>query len=177
MQRASCSRGGLNEGVRPAASARTTCTLFAHYLPSACPLAYLPTRSLAPLAPSPVRRRLSGYQSGVSRKAMAIPLQLVNCPDLHYPSSRASVAFLAHMHTFTWIAWILGREFTTRGADSIRHRNPGRRLRPRIMEPRGLVGVAWVGLRNQWASTGRCLAIWCRLHTADRSAVRSMMSW
>jgi hypothetical protein len=99
---------------------------------------------------------------------MAIPLQLVNCPDLHYPSSRASVAFLAHLHTFTWIAWILGREFTTRGADSIRHRNPGRRLRPRIMEPRGLVGVAWVGLRNQWASTGRCLAIWSRLHTADR---------
>lgn len=155
----------------------------AHYLHIICPLlAHLPTCPLAPspprpLAPSPVRRRLSGYQSGVSRKAMAIPLQLVNCPDLHYPSSRASVAFLAHLHTFTWIAWILGREFTTRGADSIRHRNPGRRLRPRIMEPRGLVGVAWVGLRNQWASTGRCLAIWSRLHTADRSAVRSMMSW
>jgi hypothetical protein len=142
---------------------------------------YLPTCLLAhspPLAHStPVRRRLSGYQSRVSLAAMAIPLQLVNyCPDLHYPSSRVSVAFLAHLHTFTWIAWILGRESTTRGSDSIRHSHPGRRLRPRIMEPRGLVGVAWVGLRNQWTSTGGALpSADCRPQTAVLS--RSMMSW
>jgi hypothetical protein len=152
------------------------CSNDVHIITSICPLAFLPTRPPSPTRP-PVRRRLSGYQSRVSLAAMAIPLQLVNCPDLHYPSSRVSVAFLAHLHTFTWIAWILGRESTTRGSDSIRHRHPGRRLRPRIMEPRGLVGVAWVGLRNQWTSTGGALpsAADCRPQTAVLS--RSMMSW
>lgn len=102
------------------------------------------------LSHPPFRRRLSGYQSGVSLEAMAFFLAPVNCPDLHYPRSRISMAFLAHLQTFTWIAWIPDREPSNKGIrlDSTQQSWPP--MRPRIMEPRGLLRGAWVGQRNKW---------------------------
>jgi hypothetical protein len=122
--------------VRPAASPRTTCTL-SHSL---------------------VRRRLSDYQSGASLKATSLSLAPVNCPDLHYPRSRIIMAFLAHLQTFTWIAWILDREHSNKGIrlDSMQPSWPP--MRSRIMEPRGLACVARVRQRNKWTTTARALS-------------------
>jgi hypothetical protein len=125
----------VNERLRVAASPRTTCTL-SHSL---------------------FGGRLSGYQSAPSLAAMAFALPPVNCPDLHYPRSGISMAFLAHLQTFTWIAWILDREANNKGIrlDSTQQSWPP--MRPRIMEPRGLVCGAWVGQRNKWTTPARAL--------------------
>jgi hypothetical protein len=68
------------------------------------------------------------------------------------------MAFLAHLHTFTWIAWILDREVSNKGIrlDSTPPSWPP--MRSRIMEPSGLVCVAWVRLRNGWTTTARALS-------------------
>ena len=59
------------------------------------------------------------------------------------------MAFLAHLQTFTWIAWILDREADDKGIRLDSTHQPWPPMRPRIIEPRGLVCVAWVGRRNK----------------------------
>ncbi|PMD33202.1 hypothetical protein L207DRAFT_589574 [Hyaloscypha variabilis F] len=95
-----------------------------------------------------IRRRLSGYQSGGGQDGVGLwSLLPVNCPDLHYPRSRISMAFLAHLQSFnfTWIAWILDRESHNKGIRLDSTPKPWPSMRPRIMEPRGLVAAPAVG--------------------------------
>jgi hypothetical protein len=128
-----------------------------------------------------IRRRLSGYQSGGGQDGVGLwSLPPVNCPDLHYPRSRISMAFLAHLQSFnfTWIAWILDRERHNKGIRLDSTPKPWPSMRPRIMEPRGLVCVAWVELRNKWTSKPRGLPACCSAGTGTGTGTgRGMMSW
>jgi hypothetical protein len=90
--------------------------------------------------PTPHLRRLSGYQSWSllpAHTTVALALLPVNCPDLRYPRSGIIMAFLAHLHTCTWIAWINSREVDQQGHPTrFDTSHPGPLMRPRIMEPR-----------------------------------------
>ena len=90
--------------------------------------------------PTPHLRRLSGYQSWSllpAHTTVALALLPVNCPDLRYPRSGIIMAFLAHLHTCTRIAWINSREVDDQGHPTrFDTSHPGPLMRPRIMEPR-----------------------------------------
>lgn len=82
----------------------------------------------------------------------------VNCPDLHYPRSRISMAFLAHLQTFTWRTWILDRERHDKGIrlDSTQQSRPPMRPKDHGAVRTRVCCLVGRGTSGHHQKTGHC---------------------